>query len=131
MKHWTFGQFVVSSLYPDIAAQIHPNPFQCSRLAYGVSLYLDDLWESMGGDVVVSSGLRDHTLNLKVGGSENSDHLHGCAVDLVSDNLEALFGHIMLLGGPYRQIRYYREKRFIHLSWNVPEVTWKHEWRIV
>lgn len=44
-----------------------------------------------GKPIIVTSGYRCEELNKKVGGVKNSQHLYGCAADLVCSDMRTLF----------------------------------------
>ena len=82
------------------------------------------------GIVDVESWIRDEALNKAVGGTNDSDHLKGIAADIVPRNFhpEQVFKWCVLdTEIPYRQIIYYPDKKFIHISTNHPEKTMKNE----
>jgi len=66
----------------------------------------------------INSGFRTTDYNIRVGGSNNSDHSIGCAVDISSGNTEAnrvMFKH-MLNNYPYSQLIF--EGDWIHIAYN-------------
>lgn len=76
---------------------------------------LQPLRDGCGKPLRISSGFRCPELNKKVGGSPNSDHMNGRAVDILSDNPLALFAWVCRLGLSYDQAIIY--KNFLHLSY--------------
>ena len=76
--------------------------------------------------VTVLSGYRDQYLNKAVGGVENSDHCFCMAADITSDyDLYQLFKW-MKENICYRQVIYYPEENFIHVSVNSDKKDYKH-----
>lgn len=70
---------------------------------------LDPLREAYGKPVTVTSGYRCEELNRAVGGSKTSEHLGGCAADIVGtpntrEENRKLFYLIQSLGLPFQQL---------------------------
>lgn len=82
---------------------------------------LDPLREAFSNPIHISSAYRSCFVNETVGGVSNSQHLLGCAADLMvrSDcSLSKLFCLIQDLHLPFDQLIYYKKRRFIHVSWS-------------
>ena len=82
------------------------------------------------GKITVLSWIRDEELNKAVGGSDDSDHLTGCAADIypVNFDVDHVFKWLVLESNlPFRQVIYYPEQKFIHISCNHPLKDEKHE----
>lgn len=82
---------------------------------------LDPLRSAYGNPIHISSGYRSRFVNETVGGVSISQHLVGCAVDIMvrSDcSLSKLFDLIQELHLPFDQLIYYKKRRFIHVSWS-------------
>ena len=88
-EHFTLKEMVTSSSHPEIYNV--PAPAQVENLRH-VCEWLEDLRQRYnerycgpGADtpVKVSSGYRSYKLNNKVGGARDSNHLIGCAADIV------------------------------------------------
>ena len=110
-----------------IRLQDAPNRVQIDRLRLGCEMLLQPLRDSLGA-IRVNSALRSHSLNEKVGGSQDSDHLYCVAYDIVpvESNLYVTFAMAYSIL-PYRQLILYTKKRFIHVSYNVPNREYKRE----
>ena len=82
------------------------------------------------GKIKVLSWVRSDELNKAVGGSDTSDHLLGAASDIYPVNFDIahVFKWIVLESSiPFRQVIYYPEQKFIHISCNHPSKETKHE----
>lgn len=130
-KRFHFDEFYVSSKHPVIAQSLANFETEDCKgiMRLGVEAILDPLREEVGAPVRITSGYRSHTLNKEVGGSVNSDHLFYCAVDIVVDGLSSaeLAMCIVEMGLPYRQLVFYEDLPHVHVSWNIPGRTYKHE----
>ena len=88
---------------------------------------LQPVRNDLGSWMYVNSGYRCKELNTAVGGSENSDHMQGMAADIVSRDAELLYK--LALKFPHKQIILYKEKNFVHLSWDKNDLRNQH-WKI-
>lgn len=89
---------------------------ECNWIALCTNI-LDRLRDD-GFTFSINSGFRTTEYNQTVGGSNNSDHSIGCAVDIRAGNVEAnkkLFRHI-LNNYPYSQLIF--EGNWIHIAYN-------------
>jgi hypothetical protein len=66
--------------------------------------------------ILIISGYRCHRLNDFIGGSDNSQHVTGEAVDIESDDNEALFNMIQELGLPFDQLINEFNFAWVHVS---------------
>ena len=74
--------------------------------------------------------IRSPELNAAVKGSETSDHLTGNAADFIVENfnMEPIFKWIIYESNlNYRQVIFYPDEKFIHISTNIPIKNKKHE----
>lgn len=74
-----------------------------------VNNVLDPLRESYGKPIIITSGYRCEALNKAVGGSKTSDHMKGCAADIVGTpntkmENKRLFNLIQSLNLPFDQL---------------------------
>lgn len=82
---------------------------------------LDPLRSAYGNPIYISSGYRSRFVNETVGGVSISQHLVGCAADIMVRSdclLSKLFDLIQELHLPFDQLIYYKKRRFIHVSWS-------------
>lgn len=128
-RKFHYDEFYVSSRYPAIARAITIQSDDIDIIVLGVESILDPLRISLGLPVNITSGVRDFLLNEKVGGTEDSDHLYACAVDIVVNGMTSyqLAIRLLELGVPYRQIVAYKRKPHVHVSWNIPGRPYKRE----
>jgi uncharacterized protein YcbK (DUF882 family) len=80
------------------------------------------------GKIDILSGLRSTEVNQLVGGAINSDHLYGAACDFSSHIviLRPIYDWIIDAKLHYRQLIYYPDKNFIHISINYPGKSYKN-----
>ena len=131
-RKFHYDEFFVSKQYPKLAKLSDGHFVQIyrhERIRLGVESILDPLREKVKKPVAITSGHRSPELNLKVGGSDTSDHLVTCAVDITVEGLTSyqLAIFILTLGVPYRQIVAYKRKPHVHVSWNIPGRPYKKE----
>lgn len=74
------GDCVISSSFPDIARQIIPTHEQIENAFLMANLFLKPIIKKFGMPLL-TSWIRSPELNRKVGGQDNSGHLHGSALD--------------------------------------------------
>tara|TARA_R100000406_G_scaffold78328_2_gene59152 strand:+ start:411 stop:923 length:513 start_codon:yes stop_codon:yes gene_type:complete len=123
-KNFSAYEFVVSASYPEIAKNIKLCLEDFLHLRILCLSCLQPLRDQFGS-ISVLSGKRDQSLNQLVRGSENSDHLIGCAADvsLTYPNFtnEHVFNWVVKDSDiDFRQIIFYPDKNFIHISINSP-----------
>jgi zinc D-Ala-D-Ala carboxypeptidase len=122
MKHFTPAEFVRS----DTAAKRGID----NRLPKGllpnvqelVDNVLEPLREAYGKPIIISSGYRCEALNKAVGGSSTSDHMKGCAADIVgTPNTKAenkrLFNLVQSLNLPFDQLIDEKDFSWVHVSY--------------
>lgn len=131
MRFFTFREFKVSAEHPRAAKALVLTPDLKDVITLGVESILDPLREDIGKSIIVVSGYRDENLNRLVGGSWSSDHCTANAADITSSvGAKKLFVRAKKLRLPYRQLIWYPADNFVHVSWNIPGKTYKHEaWR--
>jgi zinc D-Ala-D-Ala carboxypeptidase len=85
---------------------------------------LQPVRNDLGSRMHINSGYRCQELNEAVGGSETSDHMQGMAADIISRDAELLYK--LALKFPHKQIILYREKNFVHLSYDPNDLRNQH-----
>ena len=126
-RNFRLSEFLVSHTYPDLAAELNPDPYQINCLKLLCESILQPIRERFG-PLTIESGFRSPELNLSVGGAETSDHRIGSASDItLHEGLGQVYRWIKRNHLPYRQLIWYKNKRFIHVSINTPGRTFKHE----
>ena len=103
---------------------------QKRNILWGVTYILQPLRNAIQRSVAITGGARSAALNAAIGGSEDSQHTRGQAVDIKVDgyNSKALFDYILTLGLPFDQLIWYDEivgsaakpknAGHLHISWN-------------
>lgn len=127
--NFSIDELVVSEKHPELAKAIVPTTEQILAAHYLAWSCLQPGRNKFGIFDAVS-WLRDDALNQAVGGSSESDHKKGCAADIVPRNFhpeQVYKWYVNESGAPFRQIIYYPDQKFIHLSVNHPEKPYKHE----
>ena len=122
MKYFTMGEMMRS----DTAARKGidnkiPKEYLDNVLQL-IEKVLDPLREAYGKPIIVTSGYRCPALNKAVGGSATSDHMKGCAADIVgTPNTQAenkhLFYLIQSLGLDFDQLIDEKNLSWIHVSY--------------
>lgn len=92
------------------------------RLKKLIENVLDPLREAYGKPIKVNSGYRCPELNKAVGGSKTSDHMKGCAADIVgTPNTKAenkrLFELVKSLDLPFDQLIDEKNLSWVHVSY--------------
>ncbi|NME36069.1 MULTISPECIES: D-Ala-D-Ala carboxypeptidase family metallohydrolase [Fusobacterium] len=78
---------------------------------------MEKIRKIVGEPIHINSWYRSGRINKRIGGSRTSAHTKGLAVDFTVDgNLWEAFNRIIRSGYSYDQIIYYRQKRYIHIS---------------
>lgn len=115
--NFNFAEFVVSREFQDVADKVQPTPKQINSIYLLANFALQPLRE-MFGQVIITSGLRSPELNMLVGGVDTSQHLTGEAADfsVSSADLSIVYDFILHDLSWKGQVRYYRQKGFIHIG---------------
>lgn len=129
--NFNYEEWLVSESYPDIISGVKLTDQLMEIIKLQVQALEQPLRNRFGRAKIVS-GFRTVNLNLKVGGSPDSDHLTGNATDVVyldvEDQME-VFKHIVNYDFHYRQVIIYPQanRPFIHKSINIPGKPYKNE----
>lgn len=130
-KNFLWTEFKVSAERPDIAAKIIFTQEQRQNLFSLVTTVTQPIRDFLNEYVTVLSGVRSPELNTVIGGSSTSDHMIGAANDITSTkivlNPKEIAYEIWELNLPIKQLIYYPQKHFIHLSINTINKPFKHE----
>ncbi|MDH8702593.1 zinc D-Ala-D-Ala carboxypeptidase [Dysgonomonadaceae bacterium PH5-43] len=114
-KNFTLNEMVNSEVGRRLKIANQPNAQQIENLKILCEHLLQPLRDACGQPLSISSGYRCRKLNEAVGGSSSSDHTHGRAVDITTDNPMAILAWVCRLNLSFDQAIIY--KRFIHLSY--------------
>ena len=100
-QHFTLGELCKTSVKTadgNIPSHVHIENLK--RLTKWLEMLRDE-WNSRYGEgddpIIINSGYRSPQLNRKVGGSPNSNHLTGCAVDIRVSGMEQLILYAAIL----------------------------------
>ena len=99
---------------------------QADNIQRLIAEVLDPLREAYGKPIRVTSGFRSPELNKAVGGSRTSDHMTGCAADIVGtpnnkEENKKLFELVQELGLSYDQLIDEKNFRWVHVSFRSKE----------
>ena len=87
-KHFTLEQLTFSKTAEEKKVDNRPTPYQSSNLAFLAKEVLDLIQDHFQPKKLsIESGFRSVKVNKLVGGSENSDHMIGCAADISAAGL--------------------------------------------
>jgi len=126
-KNFHSSEYFVSKQYPELARAIN----QIKYLDV-IQLHAESIMQPIRDHfskypMTIISGVRSPRLNQEIGGSNDSDHLYGCAADFTSKNLYEMYLFCIYSKIPYRQIIYYPKQKFVHISNNIPGKTYKND----
>lgn len=121
MKYFTMGEMMRSDTAARKGINNKCTKEDAERLKKLIENVLDPLREAYGKPIVVNSGYRCLALNKAVGGSKTSDHMKGCAADIVgtpntkSEN-KRLFELVKSLDLPFDQLINEKNLSWVHVS---------------
>ena len=131
---FAWKEFAVSKDYPELAKKMTLSAMDYLNIKLLVESCLDP-WRMAHtkNKMKILSGKRDPDLNRAVGGANNSEHLAASACDIVCTGIDMkeVFLSILQADMPYRDLRYYVKKNFIHWSINVPGRIYKKTAEII
>lgn len=128
-ENFSVNEFFVSDQRPDLVSTSYQKfgIDQQNRIKQVVLSILQPARTEFNSAFKVLSGFRTQQLNSAIGGSATSDHLYGLAVDFTTSNLLGVFYWLYHTKKPYRQLIYYPDQKFIHVSTNMPGRDYKNE----
>lgn len=117
-SHFTADEFVVSAQFPSLAAQISLSDEDLQKLHYLCLFGLEPLREHFQAPIYILSGKRSPELNLKVGGSVNSQHMLCEAADFEMPSVDCMAVYLWLHASLKwcGQLFCYPTKRFVHMA---------------
>ena len=125
-KYFSMGEMMRSQTADAMGISNKCNIEQAGNIQRLIAEVLDPLREAYGKPIRVTSGFRSPELNKAVGGSRTSDHMTGCAADIVgtpitkSEN-KKLFELVQELGLSYDQLIDEKGFRWVHVSFRSKE----------
>jgi uncharacterized protein YcbK (DUF882 family) len=126
-KHWTLGDFLVDSTFPELAVMLDPDE-KTTRNLERLANVIEKINEKFPSSWSVLSGFRDQRLNeacrqAGLPASVNSLHLSGCAADIQPSgtelDLEAVFEWVREQSRSDLAVHeavFYPIKNFIHIG---------------
>lgn len=123
MKFFTIKELTKSDTAKRRGITNIPNKEEENNLIALVENILDPLREAYGKPIIVTSGYRCEELNRLVGGSKNSQHRAGMAVDIrtIPDTVEEnkkLYDLIISLNLPFDQLINEHNFDWVHVSYS-------------
>ena len=121
MKYFTIEEMTKSSTATAKHIDNTPNQTAIDNLTKLIEIVLDPLREWYGKPIRVNSGYRCKVLNKAVGGSKTSDHMNGCAADIVGTpntpkENKRLFNLMQELKLPFDQVIDEKNFSWVHVS---------------
>lgn len=122
MKHFSVAEFIRSKTADEKGIDNRIPKVLLPNVQSLVDNVLDPLREAYGKPIIVTSGYRCEALNKAVGGSKASEHMKGCAADIVgTPNTKAenrkLFNLIQSLNLPFNQLIDEKNFDWVHVSY--------------
>jgi len=117
------NEFFVSKEHPQLAYDMEVTENDLKHFQFMVTALLLPIRLYTNSPIIILSGKRSKELNHAVKGSKNSDHLYSCACDFTVKgffNLSMVYSWISKNIPYYRQLIFYENKKFIHISINSP-----------
>ena len=127
MKYFTMGEMMRSDTAARKGINNKCTKEDAERLKKLIENVLDPLREAYGKPIKVNSGYRCPELNKAVGGSKTSDHMKGCAADIVgtpntkSEN-KRLFYLAQSIGIEWKQLIEEKNFSWIHISYDENDI---------
>lgn len=117
-RNFTFEEFTYSRIAVENGLENVPSPLAFQSLKNLATYLLQPLRNRYGSAIAVTSGYRNETVNLLVGGIKNSQHTKGEAADCyIAEGPEKLLEILKASGLDFDQAILYRRKKFLHLSY--------------
>ena len=125
-KYFSMGEMMRSQTADARGINNKCNIEQAGNIQRLIVEVLDPLREAYGKPIRVTSGFRSPELNKAVGGSRTSDHMTGCAADIVGtpnnkEENKKLFELVQELGLSYDQLIDEKNFRWVHVSFRSKE----------
>ena len=119
-EHFNLSEFTYSRVAITAGIDNMPPIEVIERLRVLTIRLLEPVRKHCAAPLHITSGYRCESLNKRIGGVANSQHLTGEAVDIYTPDLAGMYEYLKSVEAPeYDQAIYYKRKNFIHLSLNV------------
>lgn len=117
-RNFTFEELTYSRIAIEHGLENVPALLAFQSLKNLATFLLQPLRDRYGSAIAVTSGYRNETVNLLVGGVKNSQHTKGEAADCyIAEGPEKLLEILKASGLDFDQAILYRRKKFLHLSY--------------
>ncbi|MEG1648331.1 MAG: D-Ala-D-Ala carboxypeptidase family metallohydrolase [Rikenellaceae bacterium] len=116
MKYFSFNELCQSDVAKAQNIDNTPTGADKNNMQFLVDKLLDPLREMYGKPINVTSGYRSAALNKAVKGKPSSQHLRGCAADIVCKDNKQLFD-LIKTHFEYDQLINEHDYRWIHVSY--------------
>jgi len=133
-ENFLFHEFFVSADYPELAEEEYEDALMnwsygdlkvmnLTRLAEG---NLQKIRDHFSAPAIITSGYRNEKLNDKVRGAFNSDHRYGTAADISVKgvDIDVVWEAVKNICEG-RNFILYPDEKFVHVSINSPEKSWR------
>lgn len=125
MKNFKLSEFFVSSTADKNGIKNEPSLDARATIERNINLLVDNVLDPIRdkfcAPVIITSGYRCPKVNKLVGGSNNSQHMSGCAADFHIKGFTYLMMRQVFLNiydtMEFDQLIYYRSKNIIHVSY--------------
>ena len=112
-SHFKLGEFLNLKKYPENI----PTMQVVANLTYGCHQLLEPARQIVG-PIIINSGFRNETVNRRVGGVKNSQHLIGQAADIRPQDPAQFQRLVDFLKANALTDQLLTAKTWLHLSWN-------------
>jgi hypothetical protein len=117
-QHFTLEEFTYSETAKRKNIDNTPSPNAIANIKALCEEVLEPAREEYGRAMIISSGYRSEQLNKAVGGAKTSQHMTGCAADIVCSEPRRLFD-IIKANGKFDQLLWEHagKTQWIHVSY--------------
>ena len=117
-NHFTLSEFTYSETAQRKNIDNTPSPNAIANIKALCEEVLEPAREEYGRAMIISSGYRSEQLNKAVGGAKTSQHMTGCAADIVCSEPRRLFD-IIKANGKFDQLLWEHagKTQWIHVSY--------------
>lgn len=117
-NHFTLSEFTYSETAQRKNIDNTPSPNAIANIKALCEDVLEPAREEYGRAMIISSGYRSEQLNKAVGGAKTSQHMTGCAADIVCSEPRRLFD-IIKANGKFDQLLWEHagKTQWIHVSY--------------
>ena len=125
-SHFTLSEFTYSETAQRKNIDNTPSPNAIANIKALCEEVLEPAREEYGRAMIISSGYRSEQLNKAVGGAKNSQHMTGCAADIVCSDPEKLFE--IMRKGKFDQLLWEHKGKtqWLHVSYKPGGVNRQH-----